>query len=291
VYNGTVNITVQIEQQVDHFILHAASILSVNLITIDGPNGLVNGHIFRHRPHEYLMIRFERAQPIGTYVLSLNFTTSLMQSGCLGFYFSNYTTEVREIAHFAFTQFEFYNSRRAFPGYDEPTFESTFDVTIVHDKSMHATLSSMAILSATQVQGMPHWIETKFQQTPKIASHLLAMLISDFTCETSVHNQITYRVCAAHSQKHKMGYALAITPKCIEHLQMTTGVVSPFFKVDLIAIPDFSNKANSTNWGLFTFDETALLYSAVETAPSAKMKIVFNIAHEFARIVSAIFVC
>ena len=55
----------------------------------------------------------------------------------------------------------------------------------------------------------------------------------------------------------------------------------PLPKPDMIAIPDFQSGAME-NWGLITYRENALLYSAKETSAEGKQSIAVYIAHELA---------
>ena len=50
---------------------------------------------------------------------------------------------------------------------------------------------------------------------------------------------------------------------------------------DLIAIPDFGAGAME-NWGLITYRETSLLFSAADTSVDAKQWIAIVVAHELA---------
>ncbi len=58
-------------------------------------------------------------------------------------------------------------------------------------------------------------------------------------------------------------------------------VLTLLFVSDLIAIPDFGAGAME-NWGLITYRETSLLYSARETSADAKQWIAIVVAHELA---------
>ena len=137
-------------------------------------------------------------------------------------------------------KFEFYDARKVFVSYDEPAFKSTFKVAIIHDRKMNSTLSNMDIEKETEVLGMPDWVQTKYKESPIMTTYLVAMLVSDFVCDTRSNNNVRFGVCAARTQKHKMEYALNTAPKCLQHLETLTGIKYPLSKVDLLAIPDFN---------------------------------------------------
>lgn len=284
VYNGTVEITVETKKDLDFITLNAASMLTVNLMSVTSSSkSSFSGSMFRYHPQQYIVIRFDQRLKAGEYILKLNYTGNLIDGGLSGLYLSNYTAEGQSFG-IASTQFEFYDARKVFPCFDEPAFKSKFSMTIIHDKKMNATLSNMEIDSKSTVPGKSDWIITKYKQSPPMTSYLVAMMVSDFVCRTETIEKTIYGVCASRTQQNKMDYALTIAPKSLQHLESVTGIKYPLNKVDLLAIPDFYYGAME-NWGLITFRESALLYSADETTSASKINVASIIAHELAHFV------
>lgn len=291
IYNGTVKILVKAEKDFQFILLHAADMLNVELISVQKNNAAENDSViiekdgqvsmFRYLPNNYLVVEFYETQTTGTFELEFRFNANLLDAGLSGLYRSNYTDGQNEFK-IASTQLEFYDARKVFPCFDEPAFKSKFSLTIVHDKEFPTVLSNMKLLSKN-IEG--NWIRSKFEESPVMSSYLVAMLISDFVCQTTNSESITYGVCASPLQKHKFDYALQKAPICLQHLESKLGVKYPMRKVDLIGIPDFFYGAME-NWGLITFRESSLLFHESDTTSERKMRLMETIAHEIGHFVS-----
>lgn len=282
-YNGNVTISVLANEKFEYIVLHAADMLTVELKSVVDPNGVdVAATIFRYKPYSYVVLEFEKEQSEGAYTLMFDFKASFLDTGLSGLYISNYT-ENGEKHKIASTQFQFYDARKVFPCFDDPAFKTTFDVSIMHDKDMVTTLSNMqkqegSIVSSDNLE------VTKYKQTLKMTTYLLAMLVSDFVCQTSVSNNVTYGVCASRVKQNKTQYALEVAPKILEEIQTLLDYKNPLMKIDLIAVPDFHYGAME-NWGLITFRELALLHSDDDTEYYRKLEVSSIVAHEIAHFV------
>src|SRR5699024_5996788 len=72
-----------------------------------------------------------------------------------------------------------------FPCFDEPHFKQEIDMTIIHEESMNATLSNMAITETVPYQPIPGWVKTTYQRSVKMVTYLIAILVSDFRCTST----------------------------------------------------------------------------------------------------------
>lgn len=221
-YNGSVAILVDAKSEFQTIVLHAADMLTVGLVSVTaveatGGTRLAEATIFRHRPNHYVVVEFQTNQPSGKYELNFNFSASLLDAGLSGLYLSNYTDAGQQYK-IASTQFEFYDARKVFPCFDEPALKSTFVVTIVHDAAMNTTLSNMEIDSEKKIEER-QWVETRFKESERMTTYLVAMLVSDFVCIHQESNKVRYGVCASRVQQHKMDYALEKAPLCLQHLE------------------------------------------------------------------------
>ena len=68
-----------------------------------------------------------------------------LTSGIVGFYKSVYTNSRQEKIPIASSKFQPTYARRAFPCIDEPSFKSTFSVTIVRPSERYIALSNMPV--------------------------------------------------------------------------------------------------------------------------------------------------
>jgi len=242
---------------------------------------------FRYKPYDFWVIQLAQTVDAGIYKLSYDFNGNLLLGGLSGLYRSNYF-KGNETIGLASTQFEFIDARKAFPCFDEPSFKSTFELTLIHDKHMNTTLSNMPIVSEDIDESL-NWVTTKYSETVPMVTYLVAIAVSDFVCKGSNIDNIDVGVCASPVQSYKLDYALEKTQTCIHHFAKDYLQVDyPLPKVDMIAIPDFSYGAME-NWGLVTFRETALLWHEDEGTSANKMSVTAIIAHELAHFVSNFF--
>lgn len=284
-YNGSVNIDVEAQKDFEYIVLHASKILNVDLVCVEKKTekNCLKARLFRHQPYDYIVIEFDSKQSAGNYMLTFNFEASLLDTNLSGLYISTYKANGTN-HKIASTQFEFYDARKVFPCFDEPSFKSTFDIKIKHASELSTTLSNMQPESSvTDATGLT---TTKFAKSKKMAPYLGAMVISDFVCKNDTNNGgISYQVCAAHIHGHKLDYALDIAPKTYQHLQKLLNCTNPIEKIDFVAIPDFYYGAME-NWGLITFRESALLFHESDTTSAAKIGIASTVTHEIAHFVS-----
>lgn len=203
----------------------------------------------------------------------------LLRDDNMGFYRSSYKDTEGRTNWIATTQFEQTDARHAFPCYDEPQIRTPFGIEITHGSSYNA-ISNMPVLSRSNpVAGLT---TTKFQDTPKVQTYLVAFIVSNFV---SIGNtdDIQQRVFAKPQSINNNEASLAldagkkILEKFIEHL----GVEYQLPKLDQAALPDFDAGAME-NWGLVTYREEYLLYNEALATTRQRENILTIIAHEYA---------
>ena len=116
-----------------------------------------------------------RYLPFGFYVLKLYFEFhGSMANRKIGLYKGSYQIGNKTIG-VAATQFEPTDARRAFPCFDEPGFKSIYKVNIVHEPQHNVYSNMNPVKRYTNSNGL---ITTEFNQTLKISSYLLAIVVS-----------------------------------------------------------------------------------------------------------------
>ena len=93
--------------------------------------------------------------------------------------------------YMATTQFEATDARAAFPCFDEPEFKSQFIVTLVHERDYKA-LSNMPVTNT--ISRNDGFLESRFQETVKMSTYLLAFIVCDFAYKES-HTKRGNKVC------------------------------------------------------------------------------------------------
>lgn len=200
--------------------------------------------------------------------------TGILNDKLRGFYLSQ--TQKRR---YAVTQFEATDARRAFPGFDEPAYKATFDISLVIDKDDTA-ISNGSITSDTPGPGEgKHTL--KFTTTPKISTYLVAMMVGDFVCREGSADNIPVRVCAVPEKAEFTGFALEATQDIVKYYNEYYSVKYPFQKLDVIAFPDFAAGAME-NVAAITYRETLLIIDDKTASVDLHQAVADVLAHEIA---------
>src|SRR5438445_5011412 len=221
---------------------------------------------------ETATLRFDGEVAAGERVLELDWSGQIRES-LRGLYRSTRPGE-----RYAATQFEAADARRAFPCFDEPEFKARFALELVHPAG-NAAIANMPTLAQEQVDD--HRTRTRFRETPKISSYLVAFTVGpyEFTPVATTPSGIPVRVCLPPGLAAQGSYARDAHVRSVEWLQGYTAIPYPYYKVDAIGIPDFEAGAME-NPGAITY-RTRLLAADSRNASITTMKGVFSTAaHE-----------
>ena len=287
-FDGTVSINLKTNESMEYLPIHAANQMQVKFVSlVDGKgNSVPNIRTFRYEPEMTFVLAFLTPLAPGDYILSFSYNSSLLNNGLSGLYRSTYNDNGVDVP-LASTQMEFYDARKMFPCFDEPSLKSVFSISITHEAHMNGTFANAPIKAPPKDIG-DGWLLSEYEDTPKMTTYLVAILVSDYECKNGTFDGIDYRICAPRIHRHKLQYALDKSHVGLKTLQSLLKVEYPMKKVDLVAIPDFYYGAME-NWGLITFRESALLYSEDDTTADSKIRIASIIAHEIAHFVSVLF--
>ena len=190
-----------------------------------------------------------------------------------GLYLSTYNGR-----KYAVTQMEATDARVAFPGFDEPSYKATFDITAIVDKGDTA-ISNNEIVSDTPGPGDKHTI--KFAASPKMSSYLVALTVGDWKCAHDEVDGIKLGVCTVPGKENLTHFPLEATKAILHYYNDYYGIKYPLAKLDQIAVPDFQAGAME-NWGAIIYRETALLIDDKTASFGAKNGVADVIAHEVA---------
>jgi len=115
-----------------------------------------------------------------------------------------------------------------------------------------------------------------------MSTYLVAYTVNDFSFKPSTLPSGTlFRTWARPNAIDQCDYAAEFGPKVLQYYEELFGIKFPLPKVDQIAVPDFSSGAME-NWGLVTYTEGALLYSAEYSSQGDKQDLANTVAHELA---------
>ncbi len=249
--------------------LHAID-LEIASATLDGKNKLERADT--DAESETATLRFATEIPAGDHMLEISWKGGIRES-LRGLYRS-----LRGEERYAATQFEAADARRAFPCFDEPEFKARFSLELMHP-SGNAAIGNMPIASKEAVD--ERRTRTRFRETPKISSYLVAFTVGpyEFTPTVTTPSGIPVRVCLPPGLAEQGIYARDAHVRSVEWLQEYTGIPYPYIKVDAIGIPDFEAGAME-NPGAITY-RTRLLAADDRNASIQTLKGIFSTAaHE-----------
>jgi puromycin-sensitive aminopeptidase len=224
---------------------------------------------------------FELARQIqpGKYNLSMKLD-GILNDKLRGFYRSSFTDSQGKKHWLATTQMEATDARRMFPCFDEPQYKATFSLSADIDANLVA-ISNSPIAQETENKQL-HKKLVRFEETPKMSSYLLALVVGPFTpTEPVTADGVPIRVWTIPGKTALGSYSLAAAAKILPFYNEYFGVPYPAKKLDLIAIPDFEAGAME-NLGAITFRQSRLLVDEKGDSALTKHECASVVAHEMA---------
>lgn len=280
-YSGEVTITVSMQSSTNIVILHASklNISSTSIWKVVDGRTLNIKNTFAYKPNEFWVIQLEDSMiAFSEYRLHFQFNARYSTS-LTGFYKSFYTDfQTGETKTLAVSQFHPIYARTVFPSFDEPTFKSTFSISIYHDPK-YVALSNMPAKEMEELDDGQ--ILTKFQKSVPMATYLVCFVICDFVYrESYTEGGTRFRIYSASDKINQTEYALDIGVQILTYYEKYLDIRYPLPKQDLIALPDLGGVAME-NWGLITFKE-ASLFNDEESSSYDIFRTSVIIAHELA---------
>jgi len=199
-----------------------------------------------------------------------------------GLYLTTYNDPEGKSHYAAVTQMEPTDARRMVPCFDEPEFKAVWKIKILHPQGSKAVSNAKEIEEDQVDDRMPGFLWTSFEETPKMASYLFAIVVSDFEfIEGHTKRGTRFRIWSRKEAINETQYALSAGVEVLEFYEEYYGIQFPLQKQDMMAFPDFAAGAME-NWGLVTYRERALLYNPVVYSLLNKQYIATVVAHELA---------
>jgi len=217
-----------------------------------------------------------RPAAVGHHVLTLAYSGKIEDSSD-GLFAQDYRTPDGRTGRMLATQFESTDARRMFPGWDEPAFRATYQLTVTLPAAWTA-VSNMPVQTRT-VHGAT--ATTAFQRTPKMPSYLVVLTAGDLAAISGVGSDgVKQSIWAIKGDEQNGQYALESAEKILPYYDDYFGVKFPLPKLDHIAIPGGFGGAME-NWGGITYNENIIIHRPDATL-SAKQSGFSIIAHEMA---------
>ena len=268
---------------IDLDILKPTSTITLYAADLDiSSAGLAGGEkatVTLDKTHEKATLTFASTLKPGKATIELSYT-GIVNTQANGLFALDYKNAEGKSARSLFTQFEPADARRLFPGWDEPAFKATFDLTAI------VPSGEMAIGNTPIASRKPagHGRETiVFATTPRMSTYLLFFALGDFERITSHAGKTEIGIVTSRGQAAKGHYALDSEARIVDYYNGYFGTPFPLPKLDTVAGPGRSQFFGAMeNWGaIFTF-EYDLLNDPKLTTPGQYQNIFKVAAHETA---------
>jgi aminopeptidase N len=222
---------------------------------------------------------FSKEMPAGHYSIDIEYSGKIYQQAN-GLFALDYKDPAGAEKRALFTQFEAPDARRFVPGWDEPNYKATFDLSVTVPENQMA-VSNMPVASTKMAgAGMK---EVTFGRSPKMSTYLLFFGLGEFDRITKQVGPTEVGVIVGRGNGPKGQYALDASAKIVAYYNDYFDTPYPLPKLDNIAGPGQSQFFGAMeNWGaIFTF-ERILLVDPKITSARAQQRIFSTDAHEIA---------
>ncbi|XP_015696321.2 aminopeptidase M1-D [Oryza brachyantha] len=273
-FTGAASVAVDVSAPTRFLVLNAVD-LAVDRASIRF-QGLAPAAVSLFEEDQIMVLEFGGELPVGEGVLGMNFDGTLNDQ-MRGFYRSKYEYK-GETKNMAVTQFESVDARRCFPCWDEPSFKAKFKLTLEVPTELVA-LSNMPIANET-IAGPIKTVE--YEESPLMSTYLVVIVVGLFDYiegVTSEGNKV--RVYTQVGKSNQGKFALDVGVKSLNLYKEFFDTPYPLPKLDMVAIPDFTNGAME-NYGLVTYREIYLLFDEKSSSAATKQNVAITVAHELA---------
>lgn len=286
-FSGVAQIELEALQNTRNITLHSKSLLiDDSKITLTQVNGEKKDNCISstevNAVHDfYILNACQELEAGNIYQLTLPFEAELNKQ-LQGYYRSSYQIpETNETKWISITQFEPASARLAFPCFDEPGFKAPFVITLGFHKKFTG-LSNMPVKEIRPHETLPDYVWSEFEESVPMSTYLVAYSVNDFSHKPStLPNGALFRTWARPNAIDQCDFAAEFGPKVLQYYEEFFGIKFPLPKVDQVAVPDFAAGAME-NWGLVTYRETTLLYSAEYSSLANQQQLANVVAHELA---------
>jgi aminopeptidase N/puromycin-sensitive aminopeptidase len=273
-FSGEETITVQVQQPVREIVLNSLELeISVAEVVPGANMAALPAQVRYDQPNEMVRLIFAKPVPKGIVGLHLKFSGKLT-AGLRGLYLSKSSRR-----QYAVTQFEGTYARMMFPGFDEPGFKATFDLSVTADKGDTA-ISNGHIIHDEPLPGSARHTLT-FSTSPKMSTYLVALAVGDWQCLERTVDEIPIRVCSEPEKKQYGEFALEAAAQSIHFYNQWYGIKYPFAKLDMLAIPDYEWGGMENTASIF-YRDTSLLLDEKTASIFARRGHAATVAHEIA---------
>jgi aminopeptidase N len=279
-FTGRAEIEIEVAKPADAIVLNASG-LSFDSVRLTGSSGSGTLSPRFNRAQETVTLTPE-AGPIaaGAYRLAIDYSGRIGRFP-QGFYRIDYKLEeggrLADKVMLA-TQMEPVHARKLFPGWDEPAFRATFEVSVVVGGGLTA-VSNMPVASQSSL-GTDRK-EVKFARSVSMPTYLVALFIGEMDRIEDSVDGVALAIYTAKGRAEKARYAMDATKRILRYFREYFDTPYTLPKLDQIALPGGIGGAME-NWGAIAYNEGRILLEPAG-APLRQRQGAFTIiAHELA---------
>ena len=278
-FDGKVRINIDVLEPTDRIVLNAVDMSFANVRL-----GRANGKDLKPSTSidaaaQTATFAFDRPLPVGSYLLSMDYTGRIGTQANGLFALDYATPEGKKRA--LYTQFENSDARKFVPSWDEPNYKATFNLVATVPASQMA-VSNMPVAQNNDLPGGLRMV--RFQTSPKMSTYLLFFGLGEFERATLMADGGTeVGVITPKGKVDQAKLGLEASRATLKEYNEYFGVPYPLPKLDNIAAPGRSQFFSAMeNWGaIFTFENTLLLDPSIATVGDQQR--IFGVAaHEIA---------
>ena len=275
-------------EEIDVDVARATAVVTVNAadlaigkVALAGEDG-ASAQVSIDAQHQSATFRFAHALPAGRHTLAITYSGPITATPA-GLYYNDYLTASGS-RRMLVTQFEATDARRMFPGWDEPLFKATFELSVELPSDLAVVSNTPAASTASAGQNA-HGValtKTVFARTPRMSTYLLVLCAGHLQRIHDASTGTDIGVWAIEGKAEQGREALQAAVRILSYYNNYFGVPYPLPKLDLIAIPGNYAAGAMENWGGITFIDNALLLNPASSSEGTRQNIFEVIAHEMA---------
>ena len=279
-FAGRVRIDVELARAMDHVHLHAKDleVSDAAVLLADGRRVAARFELV----HDSGVARLSFSEAIAAGPATLEFAWRAPFAEGLR---ALYRVELGGDAY-AFTQFEPIAARQVFPGFDEPSFKTTFDVAVIAPSDVEAIGNTPELERRELEDGR---VRHRYARTPRLPTYLLAWAVGpldvvdapDIAPNAWRDRAVPLRGVTTRGRGPELAYALERVEEILASIEGYVGDGYPFAKLDIVAVPDFAAGAME-NVGLVTFRDWLLLVDPENASEDQRRAYASVMAHELA---------
>lgn len=275
-------------EEIDIDVARATAVITVNAIDLSFSRVALGGddqavaQVALDAKKQTATFHFAHVLGAGQHTLAITYSGRIPATPA-GIYYDDYATAAGK-RRMLVTQFESIDARRMFPGWDEPVFKATFQLTVELPSDL-AVISNTPVAS-TQAAGKSAsgaaLTKTIFAITPRMSSYLLVLCAGHLERihDTSSGTDIGVWTVEGKAEQGREGLQAAV--KLLKYYNHYFAVAYPLPKLDLIAVPGNYAAGAMENWGGITFIDNVLLMDPASSSESTRQAIFAVVAHEMA---------